>query len=167
MNPARRPMRREQAGGERMNPQLEAILSSRKKGRLDLIQILQDIQETFGFLPEDALADVAEYTGVPASQVFGTASFYGQFRFSPVGRRKVTVCRGTACHVRGAPRILEEVEKILHIKEGETTPDREYTLETVACIGCCGLSPCLVLDNEVHASLTPKQVKGFFSEPGE
>jgi NADH-quinone oxidoreductase subunit E len=150
-----------------MNPQLEAILSSRKKGRLDLIQILQDIQEAFGFLPEEALLEVAEYTGVPSSQVFGTASFYGQFRFSPVGRRKVMVCRGTACHVRGAPRILEEVEKVLGVKEGETTPDREYTLETVACIGCCGLSPCLMLDNEVQASLTPKKVREIFSGPGD
>jgi NADH-quinone oxidoreductase subunit E len=150
-----------------MNPQLDAILSLRKKGRLDLIQILQDTQEAFGFLPEEELREVAEYAGVPASQVFGTASFYGQFRFSPAGRRKIMVCRGTSCHVRGAPRILEEVEKLLGVKEGETTPDREYTLETVACIGCCGLSPCLMLDNEVHASLTPQKVKEILSGSGD
>ena len=77
------------------------------------------------------------------------------------------VCRGTACHVRGAPRILEEAEKVLGVKEGETTPDREYTLETVACIGCCGLSPCLMLDSEVHASLTPKKVREIFSGRGD
>jgi NADH-quinone oxidoreductase subunit E len=150
-----------------MNQQLEVILSQHRKGRQDLIQILQDVQGTFGFLPEEALLEIAEFTGVPSSQVFGTASFYGQFRFSPMGRRRVMVCRGTACHVRGAPRILEEVEKVLGVKEGETTPDLEYTLETVACIGCCGLSPCMMLDNEVHASLTPTKVREVFSKQGE
>jgi NADH-quinone oxidoreductase subunit E len=150
-----------------MNPQLEAVLSCHRKGRFDLIQILQDVQGAYGFLSEEVLLEVAEYTGVPPSQVFGTASFYGQFRFSPMGRQKVMVCRGTACHVRGAPRILEEVEKVLGVKEGETTPDLEYTLETVACIGCCGLSPCLMVDSEVHASLTPKKVREIFSGSGD
>lgn len=149
-----------------MSEQLEAILSTSKRGRSDLIQLLQDVQEAFGYLSEEAMLEIAKRTDVPASQVYGTASFYGQFRFSPIGRKRVMVCRGTACHVRGAPRILEEVEKVLGVDEGETTPDLEYTLETVACIGCCGLSPCLMLDREVHASLTPTKVREIFSKRG-
>lgn len=147
-----------------MNQQLEAVFSSYHGNRAELIQILQDVQETLGFLPEESLLQIAEFIGVPASQVFGTASFYSQFRFSPRGRKTVMICRGTACHVRGAPRILEEVEKTLGVKEGETTPDLEYTLETVACIGCCGLAPCLSLDGEVHGALTPKKVNEVFEE---
>jgi len=149
-----------------VSEQLEAILSTSKRGRSDLIQLLQDVQEAFGYLSEEAMLEIAKRTDVPASQVYGTASFYGQFRFSPIGRKRVMVCRGTACHVRGAPRILEEVEKVLGVDEGETTPDLEYTLETVACIGCCGLSPCLMLDREVHASLTPTKVREIFSKRG-
>jgi len=149
--------------GKGMNQPLEAVFSSHQGNRLELIQILQDAQDALGYLPEEALLEIAEFTGVPSSQVYGTASFYGQFRFSPVGRRSVMICRGTACHVRGAPRILEEVEKVLGIAEGETTPDLEYTLETVACIGCCGLAPCLRLDENVHGALTPKKVSDIFS----
>jgi NADH-quinone oxidoreductase subunit E len=145
-----------------MEQQLDALFSSYSGERPELIQLLQDVQDAFGFLPEEALLAIADFTGVPASQVFGTASFYSQFRFSPMGRRKVMVCRGTACHVRGAPRILEEVESVLGIKEGDTTPDLEYTLETVACIGCCSLAPCLMLDSEVQASLTPQKVNEIF-----
>lgn len=147
-----------------MHPQLEALFSNFKGNRMELIQVLQDIQGTFGYLPEEALLEAARFTGVPASQVFGTASFYSQFRFSPRGRREVMVCRGTACHVRGAPRILEEVESVLGIKEGETTLDLEYTLQTVACIGCCSLAPCMMIDGEVQASLTPKKVQEIFKK---
>jgi NADH-quinone oxidoreductase subunit E len=147
-----------------MNPPLEALLSTFKGSRLELIQILQDVQNALGYLPEETLLEVARFTGVPASQVFGTASFYSQFRFSPRGRREVMICRGTACHVRGAPRILEEAESVLGISEGETTPDLEYTLETVACIGCCSLAPCMMIDGEVQASLTPKKVQEVFKK---
>ena len=147
-----------------VSDQLEALFSSYKGTRLELIQIMQDVQETFGYLPEEALLQIAEFTHVPSSQVYGTASFYSQFKFSPRGRREVLVCRGTACHVRGAPRILDETEQVLGIKEGETTPDLEYTLETVACIGCCSLAPCLMLDGEVMADLTPQKIKDLFAK---
>lgn len=146
-----------------MNEQLEAIFASHKGNRLELIQLLQDVQDVFGFLSEESLLDIADFTGVPSSQVYGTASFYSQFRFSPRGRKEVMMCRGTACHVRGAPRILEETEKVLGIKEGETTPDLEYTLETVACIGCCSLAPCMMIEGEVTAALTPKKVRDIFA----
>ena len=105
---------------------------------------------------------IAKNIGVPESRVYAVATFYTQFRFTPIGKNIVTVCRGTACHVRGAKRILEEVEQRLAIKEGETTEDLEYTLETAACIGCCALAPCAMINDDVEAKLTPKKVAEIF-----
>lgn len=145
-----------------MENQLAKIFSSYKGESGELIPILQEAQAEFGYLPAEALVKIAEFVRVAESKVFGVASFYAQFRFIPTGKNRVTVCRGTACHVRGAPHILEEVERQLSITEGETTPDLEYTLETVACIGCCALAPCLVINGEVKATMTPKKVKELF-----
>ena len=141
-----------------MEEQLHAILSSFEGHRHELIPILQRVQREFGYLPRDTMREVARFAGVPESRVYAVATFYAQFRFTPIGRNRVMVCRGTACHVRGAPRILQEFERQLRIKEGETTPDQEYSLETVACIGACGLSPCIMINNKVQAKLTPKKV---------
>ena len=140
-----------------MEEQLHAILSSFGGRRHELIPILQQVQREFGYLREDAMREIARYVGVPESRVYAVATFYAQFRFTPIGRNHVMVCRGTACHVRGAPRILQEIEKQLGIKEGETTADLEYSLETVACIGACGLSPCIMINKKVEANLTPKK----------
>lgn len=145
---------------------LTKILSSYKEGRGELIPILQEIQAEFGYLPEEAMVKVAEFARVAESNVFGVASFYTQFRFTPVGRNRVMVCRGTACHVKGSPRILAEVEKTIGIKEGETRQDLEYTLESVACIGCCGLAPCIMVNKEVHGRLTPKEIGNIFTTKG-
>jgi len=141
-----------------MADQLAAILSSFEAQRHELIPILQRVQAEFGYLQEEAMRRIAQFVRVPESQVYAVATFYAQFRFTPIGKRHVMVCRGTSCHVRGAPRILQEIEKQLGIKEGETTPDREYSLETVACIGACGLSPCVMINKRVEAKLTPKKV---------
>jgi len=127
-----------------------------------LIPLLQAVQEHLGYLPPEALQTVARHARVPRSRVYGVASFYSQFRFNPVGRQRVAVCRGTACHVGGARMILEELERTLGIAEGQTTDDMEYSLETVACIGCCGLAPCLTVNDEVSAKLTPKKVRRQF-----
>jgi NADH-quinone oxidoreductase subunit E len=143
---------------------LTEVLASSRGKRGKLIPILQRIQAESGYLPEEAIVKVAESTGLAESKVFGVASFYAQFRFTPIGRNRVMVCRGTACHVKGAPRILNETEKVLKIKEGETRQDLEYTLESVACIGCCALAPCIMINNkEVHARLTPKKVTEIFA----
>ncbi len=147
-----------------MEEQLNAILSSYKKRRDSLIPILQQVQEAFGYLPEDAMLKVARAIGVPESRVYAVATFYTQFRFTPIGKNRVTICRGTACHVRGATRILEEVEQQLNIKEGETSEDLEYTLETAACIGCCALAPCIMINDDVEAKLTPKKVADLFGK---
>jgi len=127
-----------------------------------LISLLQAVQEHLGYLPPEVLGTVARHARVPRSRVYGVASFYSQFRFNPVGRQRVAVCRGTACHVSGARMILEELERDLGIHEGQTTDDMEYSLETVACIGCCGLAPCISVNDEVSAKLTPKKVRKQF-----
>ena len=127
-----------------------------------LIALLQAVQAELGYLPPDALGTVARHARVPRSRVYGVASFYSQFRFNPVGRKRVAVCRGTACHVGGARMILEELERSLGVEDGQTTDDMEYSLETVACIGCCGLAPCISVNDEVSAKLTPKKVRKLF-----
>lgn len=147
-----------------MKDHLTEVLSPSRGKRGELIPILQRIQAEFGYLPEEAIVKVAESIGIAESKVFGVASFYAQFRFTPMGRNRVMVCRGTACHVKGAPRILDEVEKVLEIKEGETREDLEYTLESVACIGCCGLAPCIMINyKDVHGRLTTKKVAEIFA----
>jgi NADH-quinone oxidoreductase subunit E len=133
---------------------LEAVLADHEPLKDELIPILQSVQEEFGYLPEESLRGVARHIRVPEAHVYGVASFYAQFRFTPVGKNMVMVCRGTACHVKGAPNILEEIETLLEIQEGETTPDMEHSLESVACIGCCALAPCLTVNTEVHGRLT-------------
>ncbi|MDQ7778230.1 MAG: NADH-quinone oxidoreductase subunit NuoE [Planctomycetota bacterium] len=147
-----------------MQDRVSAILSRFKSEESSLIPILQEVQAEFSYLPVDAMRRIARFLRVPESRVFGVASFYAQFRFTPMGKNRVMACRGTACHVRGAPRILEEISKFLGVQEGETTPDMKYTLETVACIGCCALAPCVMVNKEVHAKLTPATAKEVFAE---
>lgn len=143
--------------------QLDDILSQYDGESGDLIPILQEAQERFGYLPGEVMQGIAKFLRLPESNVFGVATFYAQFKFTPTGKRIVKVCRGTACHVRRGARILGEVEKQLGIKPGETTDDMEYTLETVACIGACALAPTMVIDNEVQRKMTPKKVAELFS----
>ena len=147
-----------------MKKRLKTILLSYKGKKDELIPILQKVQQEFGYLPEDAMREVAKFTCVPESRVYAVVTFYAQFRFTPIGKNHVMVCRGTACYVRGAPRILEAIEKQLGIKEGETTPDMEYSLESVACIGACGLSPCIMINKKVKAKLTPKKIAELFKK---
>jgi NADH-quinone oxidoreductase subunit E len=137
---------------------LDEVLSRFEGRRDELIPILQGVQTAFGYLPEDAMLRIARFAHVPESAVYAVATFYAQFRSTPIGRNHIMVCRGTACHVRGAPRILEKLQTQLGIEEGETTEDGEFSLETVACIGACGLSPCITINKQVEAKMTPKRV---------
>ncbi len=146
--------------------ELGAIFAGCEGKREEIIPLLQRVQEQHGYLSPEAMSAIARFTRVPESAVYGVATFYAQFRGTPIGRRHVMVCRGTACHVRGAPRILDAVEKVLGIKEGETTADREYSLETVACIGACGLSPCVMINKQVQGKLTPSKVVELFGKGG-
>ena len=147
-----------------MEERLKPILSSYQGREDELIPLLQQVQAELGYLPEEAMLEIAKFTGVSESRIYGVASFYAQFRFTPVGKNKVTVCRGTACYVRGAPRILEAVEKRLGVREGETTKDLKYTIDTVACIGCCALSPCMMINKEAQIKLTPSKIDKIFSK---
>jgi NADH-quinone oxidoreductase subunit E len=147
-----------------MHQKLNGIFENFHGSRDEIIPILQAVQEEFTYLPSDAMEEIARFTHVPTSSVYAVATFYAQFRFTPRGRKHVMVCRGTACHVNGAPRILEDVEEQLGIKEGETTGDLEYSLETVACIGACSLAPCLMVEKEVEAKLTKKKVAELFGK---
>ncbi len=140
---------------------LEEILGSYRGDRGELVPILQEVQDNLGYLPEKLMLDIAKFIGVPESHVYSVASFYAQFRLLPLGRKRVAVCRGTACHIRGAPQILNTVEKTIGLKEGETSDDMEYTLETVACIGCCALAPCIRINKEVSGEMTPEKAKGI------
>jgi len=142
---------------------LNSILSSYEPKRDELIPILQHVQEKFGYLPEQAMFEIARFLGVPESNVYAVATFYAQFRFTPIGKKHITVCRGTACHVRGAPRILEAIEKHLNIKEGQTTEDMEYSLETVACIGACGLAPNIMINKQTYGHLTINKISEMFT----
>lgn len=144
--------------------ELTKVLDPYRGSQEELISVLQDVQERFGYLPKEAMFEVSKFLGIPESRVYAVASFYAQFRFTPMGKNTVMVCRGTACHVKGAPRILDEFKRELGIDENETTEDQEYTLETVACLGCCALAPCAMINDEVAANLTPKKVKSLFQK---
>ncbi|KPJ53325.1 hypothetical protein AMJ39_05075 [candidate division TA06 bacterium DG_24] len=119
-----------------------------------LIAVLQDIQEHYNYLPEAALQEVAARLDIPLRDVYGVATFYRSFSLAPKGEHIVTVCLGTACHVRGGARIVEALARELEIEAGETTPDLEFTLETVNCLGCCAIGPIVVVDGEYHGEMT-------------
>lgn len=142
---------------ETVEERLNEILSSYQGKKEELIPILQQVQQAFGYLPEPIMKKIAKFLQLPESTVFGVGTFYAQFKLVPSGRNIIRVCRGTACHVRGGARILREVEKHLGIKPGESSPDLEYCLETVACIGACALAPTMVVNNETHGQMTTKK----------
>jgi len=126
------------------------------------IPILQELQNRYGYLPAPALHYLAEKTDCTPAQIYGVVTFYAQFRLKPVGKHMVRVCHGTACHVQGAERISQAVTDILHIEPGETTADGMYTVERVACLGCCSLSPVIMIDDEVYGRLTRSEVQKIF-----
>ena len=137
---------------------LKEIFSHYRGDKQELIPILQDTQVQFRYLPAAAMREIARFLRMPESTIYGVSTFYAQFKLTPLGRRIVRMCRGTACHVRGASKVLSELEKQLGIKAGETTDDLEYTLETVACIGACALAPTMTIDKETYGKMTTKKV---------
>ena len=124
-----------------------------------LIEILQRTQELYGYLPEDAIYEIARLKNVSPAKIMGVASFYTQFRLTPVGKHLILLCKGTACHVNGADGIEKAVGEELGIRDGETTADGLFTLKTVACLGCCSLSPVMMVDEETYGALTPEKAK--------
>jgi len=144
--------------------QIIEILSRHTGQKDELIPILQEVQEEFGYLPPDAMKRVTKFLHITENTAFGVATFYAQFKFVPSGKKTVRVCRGTACHVRGSANILREIERRLGIKPGQTTPDWEYTLETVNCIGACALAPTMTINKETYGQMTSKKVAEVFGD---
>lgn len=141
---------------------LREILALYEGELRELIPILHETQGIFGYLPKEAIRQIADFLDIPVGHVYSVASFYNQFRLMPLGRNMVTVCRGTACHIRGAPQIFDEISKALGLKENETSDDMEYSLESVACIGCCALAPVVKVNYKVHGELTLEEAKELF-----
>lgn len=135
------------------------------EGRPDeVIPMLQKVQRALHYLPEEVLKEIARLTRMPAVTVFGVASFYEQFRLHPVGKHIIKVCRGTACHVKGAERILEEIKTRFQLTPGETSEDRQFTLETVACFGSCALAPVMLVDDSVKGRMDPHKTRKILEE---
>jgi NADH-quinone oxidoreductase subunit E len=137
---------------------LKVIFSHYQGEKQELIPILQETQANFRYLPAAAMREIANFLHMPESTIYGVSTFYAQFKLTPLGRTIIRVCRGTACHVRGAAKVLAEMEKQLGIKAGETTEDLQYTLETVACIGACALAPTMTIESETYGKMTTKKV---------
>jgi NADH-quinone oxidoreductase subunit E len=131
----------------------------RERGKL--IPMLQLIQDTLAYLPAEAIRVVSEQLEISASEVYGVATFYNQFRFNPPGRHPIKVCLGTACHVKGGEIILENFERKLQIKDGQTTADREFSIDRVACVGCCALAPVAIVGESLHGKMQPSKVEGI------
>jgi NADH-quinone oxidoreductase subunit E len=143
------------------------ILGEFGQDQKDLIHILHRIQAKFGYIPPEAVAQVARRLKISENEIFGVLTFYKAFSLEPRGRYLVTVCLGTACHVRGGVQIVEEMERKLRIKAGGTTPDKKFTLETVNCLGCCAIGPVVVVNGKYYSHVTLNKVEPIIKECGE
>lgn len=144
--------------------EVQTILNKYPEGRDSLIPILQAIQSKEGFLSKESIIEVGEHLKIPTSKIFGVATFYNQFRFEPFGKYHVQICRGTACHVLGSATVLQEVEKHLKAKAGQTTRDGLFSIEVVACIGACGLAPVITVNGAFHAKVTAESIKEIIED---
>lgn len=132
-----------------------------------VIPILQEIQDSYGYVPPVVIERIAENMGIPSSDIFGIVTFYTQFRLQPLGKNLIKVCHGTACHLSGAERIAEAIAQATGAREGETSRDGLFTVERVACLGCCSLAPCIMLNGEIHGRLTPEAVAKVVNQAKE
>jgi NADH-quinone oxidoreductase subunit E len=142
---------------------IEAIIDRFRADKGQLVSILQDIQDEYYYLPKDALEKVSQILDIPLSQVYSIATFFRAFSLTPRGRHLIKVCLGTACHVRGAPRVLEKMERDLGIGRGGTTDDLKFTLETVNCVGCCALGPMVMIDEEYFGQMKSDKVNSLLA----
>ena len=142
-----------------MNSEIKKIVKQFKSKKDALISILQEVQKKYGYLSSDAISAVAEELKISENETYGVATFYSQFRFNKPGKYQIKACQGTACHVRGAKKILGEIEQELKITHGETTENELFSLEKVACMGCCALAPVTVVNDKVHGTCTPTKVR--------
>lgn len=143
---------------------LDTVLDTYANVDGSLITILQKAQEIYGYLPQDVIRHISEKTGIKPAKIMGVATFYTQFRLKPVGKYLIMLCKGTACHVNGSDLIERTITETLGIHDGETTEDGLFTLKNVACLGCCSLSPVMMINEETYGSLTPEKTKKILSE---
>ena len=129
-----------------------------------VVPILQEIQNTFGYVSPAVIRRIAEHTNIPASEIYGIVTFYAQFRLEPLGKNLIRVCHGTACHLGGAEMVAEALAQSTGAHEGETSPDGIFTVERVACLGCCSLAPCIMINDEIQGRLTPESVSKVVKE---
>jgi NADH-quinone oxidoreductase subunit E len=137
---------------------VDKIIDSYGADRSQIIAILNEVQDEERYLPEETLKHIAERLKLPQAQLYSISTFYRAFSLAPKGKHQCTVCMGTACHVRGSDRVLSEIERVLKVKSGETTKDREFSLDTVNCVGACALGPLVIVDKEYHGGASPNQV---------
>lgn len=149
-----------------MEEQLEAVFASFKGEKNELIPVLQAVQEEVGYLSEEAMKKVSRFVRVPESKVFGVATFYARFHLNPRGKHIIRLCTGTACHVRGAKKVADKVGETLAVGVGETTEDKKFTYEQVACIGACGLAPVMTIDEKTFGKLNPDKAKKTIEQYG-
>jgi NADH-quinone oxidoreductase subunit E len=143
---------------------VETILQRHPKNPSSIIQVMLDIQNELYYLPRDVLNYVSEYLNVPLSRTYNLATFYKAFSLKPKGKYPIAVCTGTACHVQGAIKIMEQIERELHVKEGETTPDKKFSVESVRCLGCCGLAPVVTVGKNLHGKIPPSKVSKILKQ---
>jgi len=146
---------------KQLKQKVKSILHNYQRDKGMLVSILQDIQAEYNYLPEEALVEVSQALETPLSQVYSVATFFKAFSLEPRGRYLINVCLGTACHVRGAVKVLEAIERELDIKAGRTTEDLKFTLETVNCVGCCALGPVVIIDEEYYGQVKTDKVKAL------
>jgi NADH-quinone oxidoreductase subunit E len=146
---------------EQIKEETGRVLNGFSRKRANLIPVLQKVQGKLGYLPREAMTAIAEYMNIPAIDVYGVVTFYNQFRLNPPGRHSVRVCLGTACHMKGGYITLDAWKRRLNISPRETTPDREFDLDTVACVGCCTMAPVTVVDGKPEAQVEPTRVDGL------
>ncbi len=138
---------------------IQSTIDKYREGQISLVGVLQDVSHLFGYLPEETLRDIAKEIEVPISTFYSLVTFYSSFRLEPIGKQHVCVCTGTACHVRGAERVLDTMERELDLEAGKTSDDLEYTLETVNCLGACALGPLVTVNGEYHGNIDQKKVQ--------
>ena len=153
-----------QCGNNEKDERIDKILSKYDKNKSNLIQILNEVQETYGYIPEDVQLEISKYLGIEMAEIYGVITFYARFSLKPKGKYNVAVCLGTACFVKGSERVLERVKQKLGIDVGQTTPDGKFSIEATRCIGACGLAPVFTVNDEVYGKATPELVDKVLDE---
>ena len=149
---------------EKMTPQISAFIEEWKSKPGNLIMVLHQVQQTYGYIPRNIAIEISERLSVPLAKIYGVVTFYNFFKLQKAGKYKIQVCLGTACYIRGGDDLLKELEKVLGIGLNATTPDGMFSIEAVRCLGCCGLAPVIVVNGNVHGRLTAKDVAGIVEQ---